>query len=130
MGPTAAEKADNSGPLNDRLVSKNWSVRANAYDELEGLLKGLKTKSKDGLICDHLDKWNLYLKDSNPGALEKALNALTIWLDKINPGLLVENQNAIIPTLVEKCIGHAKPVVKEKAIECFLLIFEVSENFD
>jgi hypothetical protein len=42
MGPTAAEKADNSGPLNERLVSKNWSVRANAYDELAGLLKGLK----------------------------------------------------------------------------------------
>ena len=32
--------------------------------------------------------------------------------------------------LVEKCIGHAKVPVKQKAIECFLLIFEVSENFD
>jgi hypothetical protein len=32
--------------------------------------------------------------------------------------------------LVEKCLGHAKPVIKEKAIECMLLIFEVSEDFD
>ena len=34
MGKTAAESADNSGPIEDRLVSKNWSVRANAFDEL------------------------------------------------------------------------------------------------
>lgn len=34
MGPTAAETADNSGPLDKRIVSKNWSVRAGAYEEL------------------------------------------------------------------------------------------------
>ena len=34
MGPSAAEKADNSGPLEQRIVSKNWSVRANAFEEL------------------------------------------------------------------------------------------------
>jgi hypothetical protein len=47
MGPSAAEKADNSGPLETRLVSKNWSVRATAYDELKKNCEGLKTKSKD-----------------------------------------------------------------------------------
>ena len=32
--------------------------------------------------------------------------------------------------LVEKCLGHAKPVIKEKAKENLLLIFEVTENFE
>jgi hypothetical protein len=32
--------------------------------------------------------------------------------------------------LVEKCIGHAKPVIKQKGIDCLLLMFEVSENFE
>ena len=32
--------------------------------------------------------------------------------------------------LVEKCVGHAKPVIKNKALEILSLIFEVSESFD
>jgi hypothetical protein len=64
------------------------------------------------LIYDNIDKWPIYLKDSNPGALEKALDCMAIFLDKANPNLLVEQQNAIIPVLVEKCVGHAKVPVK------------------
>jgi vesicle coat complex subunit len=51
-------------------------------------------------------------------------------LDKIHPTILVPNQNDIINMLVEKCFGHAKPVIKKKAEDCLLLIFEVGENFD
>lgn len=36
----------------------------------------------------------------------------------------------MINMLVEKCLGHAKPVIKKKAEDCLLLIFEVGENFD
>jgi hypothetical protein len=36
----------------------------------------------------------------------------------------------MLTLLVEKCLGHAKPVIKEKATECMLLLFEVSENFE
>ena len=39
MGASTAELADNSGPLEKRLVSKNWSVRANAYEELTTMSK-------------------------------------------------------------------------------------------
>jgi len=38
MGATAADKADNSGPLEERLIAKNWSTRAAAFDEFLGLL--------------------------------------------------------------------------------------------
>jgi len=37
MGPSTAETADNSGPLEKRILSKNWSVRAGAYEELTKL---------------------------------------------------------------------------------------------
>lgn len=46
MGPSAADLADNSGPLNDRIVSKNWSVRAGAYDELLSICQKDKSNSK------------------------------------------------------------------------------------
>ena len=71
------------------------------------------------------------MKDSNPGALEKALTCFLAFIDKINKVLItVESKNAIINMLVEKCIGHMKPVIKQKGIECLLLLFEVSENFE
>ena len=44
--------------------------------------------------------------------------------------MLVDAQNEIIGMLVEKCIGHAKKAIQDKAKECLLLIFEVSEAFD
>lgn len=71
----------------------------------------------------------MYLKDSNPGALEKALVCLEAFLDKIRKSVLNESQNEIITMLVEKCLGHVKPVIKNKAQECLLIMFEVSENF-
>ena len=72
----------------------------------------------------------MYLKDANPGALEKALDLLTVFLDKCHPSIVEQYQNDIIPILVEKCVGHAKPNIKAKSKECFLLMFDVSENFD
>lgn len=36
---TQSQAVDNSGPLEERLVSKNWSVRATAYEELNSLFK-------------------------------------------------------------------------------------------
>jgi hypothetical protein len=55
------------------------------------------------------------LKDSNPGALEKALDCLLVFLDKIHQSILIPYQNSIINLLVEKCIGHAKPNIKNKS---------------
>ena len=39
MGKSSAAEADNTGPLEKRLVSKNWSVRANAFEELTIMCK-------------------------------------------------------------------------------------------
>ena len=76
MGKTAAESADNTGPLEKRIVSKNWSVRANAYEELTKLCSDSTRGSKADHFKDHAGSWKDYLKDSNPGALEKALTCL------------------------------------------------------
>lgn len=35
----SSNAADNSGPLEERVVSKNWSVRATAFDELTQAFK-------------------------------------------------------------------------------------------
>lgn len=128
MGATAADKADNSGPLEKRIVSKNWSVRANAYDELTKMSKDAQHGCKADFMREHAGQWTVYLKDSNPGALEKCLDCFTAFLDKVHPSIIMEHQNGIISMLVEKCMGHAKPIIKDKSLECFLMLYEVTEN--
>lgn len=55
---------------------------------------------------------------------------MAVFIDKCHSSIVEQNQNDIIPVLVEKCFGHAKPNIKTKAKECLLLMFEVSEKFD
>lgn len=74
--------------------------------------------------------WKKYLGDTNPGALEKCLDALNFFIDRANPKLVAECQNEVIKMLVEKCLLHAKPSIKQKSLECFLFLFEVSESFE
>jgi hypothetical protein len=50
MGKSSAELADNSGPLSQRIISKNWSVRATAYEELHKLCEAEKPKSKSAIF--------------------------------------------------------------------------------
>lgn len=83
MSKTAAESADHSGPLEERCVSKNWSVRSQAFDDLGKLCVNASVNSKEPFFIDHADKWKLYLKDTNPGALDKALTTLIDFLKKI-----------------------------------------------
>ena len=72
----------------------------------------------------HISEWKVYLKDNNPGALEKALNCFNIFMDKIHKSLMTaEDVNPIINMLVEKCMTHMKPVLKKLAGEAILILF-------
>ena len=62
--------------------------------------------------------------------MEKCLDALTVFIDRCDPKIIIGNQNDIIKVLIEKCVGHAKPTIKHKALECINLMYEVTEAFD
>ena len=132
--PPAASSAsannDADKPLEERLVSKAWASRKDAYVELMDKFKKSKINCADDLFREHAAKFHTYLADINPAALEKALECFTAFLDKIKPALLAENQIKYFGPLIEKCLGNAKANIKTKGIEVFLTIFEVSESFD
>ena len=45
--------------------------------------------------------------------------------------MLLDAQNGIIQIIIEKMLlTHAKPGIKAKSLECLLLLFEVTQNFD
>jgi len=52
------------------------------------------------------------------------------FLEKAKADLIAQNQISTLKTIVEKCLGHSKPAIKTKSLDCLLLMFEISENFD
>ena len=58
------------------------------------------------------------------------MEALQAFVDFGDPKVVVMSQNDVIKLLIEKCIGHTKPSIKQKGLECFNLLFEVTESFD
>ena len=72
-GPAAKANPDADKPLDQRLISKTWSIRKEAFEELMGQMKKLSENSSKGLMAEHASNWAKYLAEPNPGALEKVL---------------------------------------------------------
>jgi hypothetical protein len=129
-GATQQKNPDADLPLDRRVFSKTWSIRKEAFDELKVLFKKEKYECKAPLFVEHASQFSKYLDEAHPGALESALECFATFADHCQPALLGQYQKDYIKPLVDKGLGAAKPNVKAKSLECALLIFEVSEQFD
>ena len=83
----SAKEVDNSGPIEQRLASKNWQVRANAFEEMTNAFRNTNSE-KAQEFRDHASSWKKYLADANPGSLEKCLDALEMFIGRAEPGLV------------------------------------------
>ena len=126
---SGSSPSDATGPLEQRVVSKNWQARSKAFEEITAMFNAASNPAED-CFRDHSGQWKKYLGDNNPGSLEKCLDALLAFIEKSGCKMVQSTQNEIIRSLIDKCLGHVKASIKSKAMECFLLCFEVSESFD
>jgi len=120
---------DDAKPLDERLVSKAWAVRKTAFEELIVIISKFDKGTSNQIMNEHAAKWKKYLEEPNPGAMEKVLECFHAYIDKCAPALLGSMQNSVYVSVIDKCLGAAKPNLKIKSMECMLLLFEVSENF-
>jgi hypothetical protein len=86
-GPKQIATADHSAPIEQRLVSKNWQVRAKAYEDLSDMFKSTKNP-QDDVFRDHSGSWKKYLNDNNPGSLEKCIDSMQVFIDKADPKII------------------------------------------
>ena len=128
--PADKKNPDADLPLEKRVFSKTWSIRKEAFEELKNLFKKEKYECKNQLFIEHAASFSKYLDEAHPGALESALDCFVTFADRCQPALLGQFQKDYLKPLVDKGLGAAKPNIKAKALECGLLIFEVSEQFD
>jgi hypothetical protein len=82
------------------------------------------------LLYDHADAFKIYLKDSNPGALEKAVDWYIEFVKKANSSIIGDSKTETIDLLVSKSISHLKPTLQEKGMEAICCIIEKTEDFE
>ena len=58
------------------------------------------------------------------------LDCFNEFITKCDPGFLSSMQASVVKPMIEKCLGQTKASLKAKSLECMMLIFEVSENFE
>ena len=102
--PAAQANPDADKPLEDRLVSKAWAIRKDAFEELKNKFKNLPENTK-GQMMEHSSNWSKYLNEANPGAMEKVLECFLEYIIKTEPGILSSMQVSILKPMVEKCLG-------------------------
>ena len=73
---------------------------------------------------------NKYLKDSNPGALEKAVDSFIEFAKKADKSIISELIPAYVDLVVSKSISHLKPVLQEKGMEAICCVLDNTEEFE
>ena len=123
--PEEQEKEE-TGPLEKRIDSKTWKTRSKAYEELTALLKA----DPNGPFSDYASGLAKYIADSNPGAQEKALELLKVYVEG-KPDLVVAHCESVIKALVEKGMASAKASIKTESSNLVLDVFAVHrDNFE
>jgi len=131
VGGSAVEETF-SGPLESRLVHKNWKARVQAYEEMKSELEKIDmeddSEEAEAKRKETVDKFAPFLKkmctDVSVPALEAALQAVAVWVDKAS-----YDQGApaaaddIMPALLKKGFS-GRPGTKAAADNVSLLFIE------
>lgn len=119
------EQEEENKPLEERIKSKNWKIRKNAYAEI---LKNLKSadSGKDPIFSQYSQFYSEILGDAHAGAQESAVEVVKQVLENF------EDVEPLIPdlfkNLLEKCYTSSKAVLKQKAKEVLVLSVEMSQD--
>ncbi len=87
------------GPLEERLVHKNWKCRCSAYEELKKSLQKAFDPSED-IFHEYSSFWKKIVVDSNQAAQAEGLEALAVFVDRADNA--PRATPIIAPLLVEK----------------------------
>ena len=88
--------------LTQKLASKQWNIRADAYEELVSQLS-----TQPELYRQKLDKLPNYISDANPGAQEKAFQLAKMYFEH-QKELLNSIQDKVFQAVIEKGLTSNK----------------------
>ncbi|KAG0707800.1 armadillo-type protein [Suillus ampliporus] len=128
-GPPPQEEDFSSLSISERLNHKNWKARVSGY---ETLIKTFQTTASDTdpAFKPYVSNPDLLKKiatDSNAVAQEKGVECL-VALVKFAGETTTKTREAVVPALVDKCLGSARAGTKNQAIELILQYVEVENS--
>ena len=116
---------EETGPIEKRIESKIWKTRAKAYEELCAELI-----ANTQMFEVYSSSVVRFISDSHPGAQEKAMDVLQVYLAHKSSILFPHSEN-LVKTLIEKCVASTKASTKASASTMMLDFFaEHKENFE
>jgi hypothetical protein len=116
---------EKSKPLEDRIKSKNFSTRKEAFEEIFNQIKSVPDKNNE-IFLKNLDYYTLMLNDAHFLGQEVGLNVMEYVFtnyDKSN-----DFSSQIIKIIIEKCYSSTKNNIREKAQNVICLGLEVSTD--
>ncbi|KXN82086.1 Cytoskeleton-associated protein 5 [Leucoagaricus sp. SymC.cos] len=125
-GPPPPEEDFSVLSIADRLAHKNWKARVSAYESLN---KSFQTSASetDPVFKPYVSNPDLLKKivtDANAVAQEKGVECL-VSLVKFAGESTAKTREAVVPALVDKCLGSTRAGTKNNALELILQYVEV-----
>ncbi|TFK29909.1 microtubule associated protein [Coprinopsis marcescibilis] len=128
-GPAPPEEDFSSLPIADRLSHKNWKARVNGY---ESLIKTFQNTASDTdpafkPYISNSDTLKKMAADANAVAQEKGVECIAA-LVKFAGETAAKTREAVVPVLVDKCLGSTRAGTKNQALELILQYVEVENG--
>lgn len=128
-GPPPQEEDFSQIPIADRLAHKNWKARVSAY---ESLVKTFQNTADDSdpafrLYLNNPDLLKRIATDSNAVAQEKGVECLVAFV-KFAGESAARTREAVVPALVDKCLGSTRVGTKNQSLELILQYVEVENG--
>lgn len=116
-------------PISERLAHKNWKALVSAY---EALVKVFQATSSDNdpafrPYVSNPDTLRKMVTDANAVAQEKAVETVIAFV-KFAGETAARTRDAVVPALVDKCLGSTRQGTKAKAVDLILEYVEVENG--
>jgi hypothetical protein len=112
-------------PLDERVISKEWKIRKNAYVEVLARLTS-ETESDTNAYKKYYYCYNKVLDESNPTCQENCVDIIKFLVEKCNADESYKSD--LFKQLIEKLCQSQKTQCKNKAKELVLYIYETSKD--
>jgi cytoskeleton-associated protein 5 len=128
-GPPPQEEDFSTLSISERLAHKNWKARVNGY---ESLIKTFETTASDNdpafkPYINHSELLKKIVTDANAVAQEKGVECV-VALVKFAGETAAKTRDAVVPALVDKCLGSTRAGTRNQALEAILQYVEVENG--
>ena len=115
-------------PISERLAHKNWKARVSAYEALVKVFQATTSDHDPAFrpYTSNPDTLKKIVTDANAVAQEKGVESVIAYV-KFAGETAARTREAVVPALVDKCLGSTRAGTKTKAIELILEYVE-AEN--